>query len=182
MILEITREVLVFLVVLFCMVAGFAQGFWHLSCKLNSDGNDQKFTSFFSALFNTFLFMFGQGVEPDEITKDSPVIGTIFVVVFLMLMMLLMLNLLIALMGDVFTRVRSYGNALWRREQASIILEEKFLYKKLKLPKYLLVLKYSSEVKKISIDYRSKLNEYLEASDCAPFTPLKVEEEITTEN
>jgi hypothetical protein len=59
-----------------------------------------------------------------------------------------MLNLLIALMGDVFSAVRAKGFAVWRKEQASIIIEESFFFsdEATKVPPFLHVLKYTSEV------------------------------------
>lgn len=159
---------MVFLFVLFCMLAGFAEAFWILS---NNDPKDiNGFGTVSQSFYNTFLTMLGQGQEFYFFGPDSPYVLTVLMVIFLILMMILMLNLLIAKMNDVFADVRDKGAASWRKEQTSIILEEKFLYKKLKIPKYLLVLKYSSEVKNNAIDYAKKLQEYTELSDCRPFS------------
>jgi hypothetical protein len=60
----------------------------------------------------------------------------------MMAMIILMLNLLIALMGDVFSSVRAKGFAVWRKEQASIIIEEPFFFadEAKKVPPFLHVL------------------------------------------
>jgi hypothetical protein len=174
MVLEIAKKITTFLFVLFCLLAGFAQAFWLLS----SNDMSYQFGTVSQSFLTTFLFMLGQNVDADFSGASSPFVGTILLVVFLILMMILMLNLLIALMGDIFTSVRSKGDALWRKEQAAIILEQKFLYDgDTSIPKHLLVLKYSSEVTSVSLDYPKLLKDFVESSDVKSFTPFDVEDE-----
>jgi hypothetical protein len=171
MILQIAKEINTFLIVLFCLLAGFAQAFWLLN---NNDENNELFGTVSQSFLTTFLYMLGQNVQADFSTAASPYVSTVLLVIFLIMMMILMLNLLIALMGDIFSKIRSRGLALWRKEQAAIILEEEFLYgSDLKIPLYLLILKYSSEVANVAIDYDELLDGFVASSDVRPFTPFE---------
>jgi WD40 repeat protein len=162
MILQIAVEIRTFLFVLFCVLAGFTQAFWILS---NND-EENLFGTVSQSFMNTFLYMLGQNVVADFSGTASPFVANVFLVIFLITMMILMLNLLIALMGDVFSKVRSVGNALWRKEQASIILEEAFLFEEDKtIPLHLFVLKYSSEVANKPPDYEGYVKKLVESSD-----------------
>jgi hypothetical protein len=98
----------------------------------------------------------------------------------MMIMIILMLNLLIALMGDAFAKVRSQGLAVWRQEQASIIIEEAFLLPKtLVTPPYLHVLKYASDVKDAPENDENLLFTLVQQSkkNVPPFTELEEEKE-----
>jgi hypothetical protein len=173
MILQIAVEIRTFLLVLFCVLAGFTQAFWILS---NND-EDNLFGTVSQSFMTTFLYMLGQNVVADFSGTASPFVANVFLVVFLITMMILMLNLLIALMGDVFSKVRNEGNALWRKEQASIILEEAFLFEEDKtIPHHLFVLKYSSEVANKQHDYETHIKELVESSDIRQFTKFEPEE------
>jgi WD40 repeat protein len=179
MILRIAMEIRTFLLVLSCALAGYAQAFWILS---NND-EDNLFGTVSQSFMTTFLYMLGQNVVADFSGTASPFVANVFLVIFLITMMILMLNLLIALMGDVFSKVRNEGNALWRKEQASIILEEEFLFEKdEKIPKHLFVLKYSSEVANKPPEYEAHVKDLIESSHIRMFTKfvpdeVKMEEE-----
>mgnify|MGYP000557178219 CR=1 FL=1 len=56
----------------------------------------------------------------------SAVAGILLLVMFMFFMMILMLNLLIALMGNSYSKVQEKGLAEWRLGQASMILEQSF--------------------------------------------------------
>lgn len=93
--------------------------------------------------------MLGQNIDASSVAHTVvPTLGVILLVVFMLIMMLMMLNLLIALMGDAFAEIRAKGFGVWRKEQASIILEESFFFfhHAKSIPPYLHVLKYASEV------------------------------------
>lgn len=148
--------------------------------------------------------MLGQNIDPNFQGTVAPWFGTILLVLFMMTMMILMLNLLIALMGDAFSKVRQQGLALWRLEQASIILEQHFSFSLLPhlwaccgtscmtwiltsmasffksqtaYPPYLHVLKYSSDVYTGPTDGMLRLSELVEAGrhQATRFTPFVVE-------
>lgn len=171
MILQIASEIRTFLFVLFCVLAGYAQAFWLLS----NNEETLVFGTVSNAFLNAFLYMLGQGISADFSGTASPYVAQVFLVFFLITMMILMLNLLIALMGDVFSKVRSEGTALWRKEQAAIILEESFLYMDGRnIPKHLLVLKYTSEVKNAEINFQEELENLIATSDVPKFTPFRL--------
>ena len=145
MILQIAYEIRFFLLVLFCVLLGFTQALWLLSNKQS----DLPWGTMKEGFLTSFLFMLGAGdVDPLMTGTVAPALGTLLLVLFMMIMIILMLNLLIALMGDTFANVRAQGLAVWRKEQASIIVEESFFFHKKmsRIKPYLHVLRYTSEV------------------------------------
>lgn len=173
MILRIAYDIRFFLFVLFCVLCGFAQGFWLLS---NVD-EDLAFGTVRGSLLTTFMYMLGQEVTSDFEGTVSPGFATFILVCFLIFMMILMLNLLIALMGDTFSEVRSKGQALWREEQTAIISEQSFLMTDTNTHSFLHVLKYTSDLTAGANEAEVQLQQSVQ--DCfqhvTPFTPLKTE-------
>jgi hypothetical protein len=90
-----------------------------------------------SALINGFYFMLGSvdGSFPEETV--SPSLATALLVVFMLFMVILMLNLLIALMGDTFGRVKERSLRQWRYEQMMIMMQncEIAFWSKRRLPR-----------------------------------------------
>jgi hypothetical protein len=144
MILRIARNIKFYLLVLLCVLSGFTQAFWLLS---NYDAT-LPFGTIKSAFLTSFFYMLGQNIDKNFVGLVSPDLATVLLVLFMMVMIILMLNLLIALMGDAFSKVRELGLAVWRREQAAIIIEESFLLQvhNSYIPEYLHILKYTSDV------------------------------------
>jgi hypothetical protein len=187
MVLQIAYSIRFFLLVLFCVLAGFTQAFWLLS---NVDPTN-LFGTVKGAFLTAFMYMLGQNVEADFDRTASPKLATFLLIVFMMAMIILMLNLLIALMGDVFSSVRAKGFAVWRKEQASIIIEESFFFadEAKKVPPFLHVLKYTSEVGN-SDDPDN--NSYKESplvnlvkqgeANVVKFTPFEINEKENKEN
>jgi hypothetical protein len=76
----------------------------------------------------------------------APTLSLCLVIVFVIFMIVLMFNLLIALMGNTFAYVSSKGLAQWRREQASIMVDEQFMRDaNLTVPPCLFVLMYTTD-------------------------------------
>lgn len=158
MILKIALDIRYFLVVLGCVLVGFAQAFWLLSYPDYS----LPFGTISNALLNSYLYMLGNS-DSDFSGTASPALSTLFLVLFLFFMAILMLNLLIALMGQSFASVSDKGLAQWRLEQASIILDQMFTVtaEKLILEPYVFVLRYNADLDK-SIENIS-LEEHMDA-------------------
>lgn len=171
MILKIAYEIRYFIVVLFCVLCGFAQGFWLLS---NKDPT-LPFGKVSQALMSSFMSMLGD-VDIDSFSQTvAPEFGIVLMVIFLIFMMILMLNLLIALMGDTFSMVRAQGQALWRKEQASIIFEESFLMEgKVQIAEFIHVLRYTADLQMDSGEKQKLIEESVQdsASHVSDFTPL----------
>jgi WD40 repeat protein len=145
MIVQIGYSIRFFLLILIFVLIGFTLGFWILA----NTNSLLEFGTLSSAFFTTFLYMLEQRVNTDFDGSSSPIMLTILLVLFLMIMTILMFNVLIALMGDTFIKVHSKGLAIWRKEQASIIIEESFLFSKVlqkKIPPFLHILKYTTDV------------------------------------
>jgi transient receptor potential cation channel subfamily V protein 6 len=150
MIIQIVYNIRIYLFVLFCVLAGFTQGLWLLSNENENENPDTGYWKTVSQAFLTsFFYMLGQNIQQDMAGNVSPPLVTLLLIFFMMTMIILMLNILIALMGDAFAKVREKGEAIWRKEQAAIILEEAFLLPQRiidDVPSHLHVLKYSSDV------------------------------------
>ena len=118
MILKISMDIRFFLLILTFVLIGFSQAFW----LLNNDGNN-IFSGIGRSFLSTYLFMLGNFDETVFDSGIAPKESYILLCLFLLFMTILMLNLLIALMGDTFERVKAQDRAYWRYEQAKIILE-----------------------------------------------------------
>lgn len=176
MIITIAYQIRYYLLVLFCVLAGFTQAFWLLA---NID-ETLPWGTVSEAFLTSFFYMLGQNINQQMPGMIAPGLATFLLVIFMMVMIILMLNLLIALMGDTFATVRAQGLAIWRREQAAIIIEEAFLIpvKSKDVPPYLHVLKYASDVSDAdSKQYNKLLYELVMQSkkNVAPFTELDPE-------
>ena len=114
MILQIAFDIRFFILIVFFVLAGFAQSFWLLSYH-QSEG---KFFSIKFTHYYTVMYMLGQDVDPVEFDNSRvPLFSFFLLVLFLVTMMVLMLNLLIAMMQDTYEIVRKKGRAQWRIEQ-----------------------------------------------------------------
>lgn len=167
-ILRIVYDIRYYLVVLFCVLAGFAQGFWMLS---NVDPNGD-FGNVSSSLYHAFLTMLGS-MTPEFESSLNKSFSIVLLCVFMMTMIIVMLNILIALMGDTFSEVRAKGLALWRREQATIVFDEVFyLHSATQFKSYIHVLKYTSDIA-LTVPVNA-LEEMVAASEyhVKPFTKL----------
>ena len=130
MILKIMSDIGYFILILGIVLTGFAMAFWLLAYPHLESTAAQLFGSIPEAFINTFLFMLGQGIISDFSGTASPQLGVFLLVMFMMFMMILMLNLLIALMGNSYSKVQEKGLAEWRLGQASIMLEQSYLMSK----------------------------------------------------
>jgi hypothetical protein len=143
MVVRIAYDIRFLLVVLFCVLAGFAQGFWLLS---NID-KSLPFGTVNRSLLTSFMYMLGQDISAEFDGTVAPEFASFLLIMFLLFMMILMLNLLIALIGEIFSKVRDESTVFWRREQALLFLDQSHL-----LPnpnsthEFIHVLKYTSDV------------------------------------
>ena len=123
MILKIMSDIKYFLIILAVVLTGFAMAFWIISYPNTS----LPFGTIPQSFITAFLYMLGQNINPDFSETASGHLGVVLLVLFMLFMMILMLNLLIALMGNSFKIVQNKGLAQWRLEQASMMLEQRFM-------------------------------------------------------
>ena len=121
-IVRIVYDIRYYLVVLFCVLSGFAQAFWLMS---NVDPKND-FGTVRNALYTAYMTMLG-GYDPNFDGSVSVSFSSFLLCVFMMAMVIVMLNILIALMSDTFSQSRSQVIALWQREKATIIFDQLFL-------------------------------------------------------
>jgi hypothetical protein len=123
MILQIMKDIQYFVFILAVVLTGFSMAFWLISYPDAS----LAFGSIQMAFLNTYLYMLGQNISVDFQDTASPQLGVFLLVMFMFFMMILMLNLLIALMGNSYSKVQEKGLAEWRLGQASMILEQSYM-------------------------------------------------------
>ena len=123
MILQIMKDIQYFVLILALVLTGFSMAFWLISYPDYS----LEFGTIQMAFLNTYLYMLGQNISVDFSATASPRLGIFLLVLFMFLMMILMLNLLIALMGNSYSKVQEKGLAEGRMGQASMILEQSYM-------------------------------------------------------
>ena len=124
MILRIMQDIQFFVFILAIVLTGFSMAFWLISYPDTS----LAFGTIEMSFYNTYLYMLGQNIEADFANDTaSPRLGIFLLVMFMFFMMILMLNLLIALMGNSYSKVQEKGLAEWRLGQASMILEQSYM-------------------------------------------------------
>lgn len=123
MIIQIMTDIQYFVFILAIVLTGFSMAFWLISYP----DVTLEFGTIQSAFLNTYLYMLGQNISIDFDQTASPRLGVVLLVLFMFFMMILMLNLLIALMGNSYSKVQEKGLAEWRLGQASMILEQSYL-------------------------------------------------------
>jgi uncharacterized membrane protein len=181
MVMRISAKIRIFLIILFCLIAGFAGAFFLL---LNKD-TDLNFGSVADSFYRAFLYLFGISVDTFVTNTAAANMAIVIFIFFILTMNILMLNLLIALMGNTFAEVRDEGEALLKKQRAEIILEERFHYsdspftkkqhnknkfsvvfcensekgRNTSVPKHVFVLKYNSELADTRPDYKKLLEE-----------------------
>jgi hypothetical protein len=108
-------------------------------------GEGLPFGTASQAMLSSFDYMLGNFNLQFE-GSVAPTLSLCLVIVFVIFMIVLMFNLLIALMGNTFAYVSSKGLAQWRREQASIMVDEQFMRDaNLTVPPCLFVLMYTTD-------------------------------------
>jgi hypothetical protein len=132
MILQIMKDIQYFVFILGVVLTGFSMAFWLISYTgdgyaVSASGDALPFGTIQMAFLNTYLYMLGQNISVDFDDTASPQLGIVLLVMFMFLMMILMLNLLIALMGNSYSKVQEKGLAEWRMGQASMILEQSYM-------------------------------------------------------
>ena len=109
MIIEITRDMLPFLLVMAVLILGFSGAFYIIFTPPPDEGPESlppQFANFQSTLLSAFVLMLGEvDVEPFTATRKSTV-AVLLLCLFEVLGMIVLLNLLIAIMGDTFARVK----------------------------------------------------------------------------
>lgn len=160
MILQIVEDLRFFYIVLLSVLIGFSKAFWLVSYPREN-------MSILDSVFNSFMFTLGQNISFEFGSSHIANFRVILLVVFMSFMVILMLNILITLMGESFSKVRGKGEAQWRLEQASIIIDQQFLLsEKITIPPFLHVLKYTSDITfdescDGSLDIQAKIEEHL---------------------
>ena len=91
---------------------------------MNDAQPESDFTDVRESYFTTFMFMFGD-IDVEALSNSkSKAFTKIFLVAFMLTMMILLFNLLIALMGDSFSRVKEKIEANYWKELTSFMVDQ----------------------------------------------------------
>ncbi|GMH43794.1 hypothetical protein BSKO_11728 [Bryopsis sp. KO-2023] len=138
MINEIVKAIFVFLVITFGLVFGFAISFnvlFRIEIHKPRDPNvepeesllevEDLFGNIGVSLVTAFGMMLGE-TQLDKLSTLEPmmrVVGTLMFVVYLMAIMVILLNLLIAVMGDSFDRVKNLELRQFQKGRAQVLID-----------------------------------------------------------
>eukprot|EP00456_Euglypha_rotunda_P081705 TRINITY_DN7993_c0_g1_i9.p1 TRINITY_DN7993_c0_g1~~TRINITY_DN7993_c0_g1_i9.p1 ORF type:complete len:216 (-),score=25.84 TRINITY_DN7993_c0_g1_i9:222-869(-) len=122
MIIKIVQKIGFFLVVLGIAIVAFAHGFFLLFRSGGDEGavfdNWIVLLTMYTSMLGGFDFSTLAGGDQTQYT-----LGTIYLSVFIFFVSIVMLNLLIALMGDIYSGVQENVENEWLLERAKIILD-----------------------------------------------------------
>lgn len=124
---EVIKDLRYFLLVMLFVALGFALSFHMMFAGRPSSG----YESIKLSVLNLFLMVFGATPDLSLFHKArSYWLSIALYLTFTLLMVILLLNLLVAIMGDSYSRIVSNAVLEWRLEQAHIILEAESLMDK----------------------------------------------------
>ena len=111
MIIEITRDMLPFLLVMAVLIIGFSGAFYILfTPPQGATGNDaevpESFANYQSTLLTTFVMLAGELDTAAFMDSPHAPMAVVMFCTYQVLGLIVLLNLLIAIMGDTFQRVK----------------------------------------------------------------------------
>ena len=142
MIIEIIWDMKVFVGVLMIATAAFGNAFYILDRNLTEDENIIG-KNFVDALIYSYKMGLGDFDTDNFGTRDEEVLW-IFFILNSIIVLIVLLNLLIAIMGDTFDKVQETQVSSIFKERASMILENEFIFSRIKVfkkAKYILTIK-----------------------------------------
>jgi len=108
------QDVLLFMLIYGVFVLGFAQAFY-------VEFEEAGWKAFGIRIQKCFATMLGE-VEFDEYTGSKhPVLATFLITIYIVVISVMLLNLLIAMMGDTYSKIVDEAQQIWQLEQARIL-------------------------------------------------------------
>jgi hypothetical protein len=108
MIIRICRDMQALMFVLFLVILGFSQAFWLLSTNPPEQADDSsvvyQFSSIKGSLIGSFTFMLGGYDASNFEGLDMEGFTVLLSALYMLIVSILLLNLLIALMGDSYSK------------------------------------------------------------------------------
>ena len=141
MIIEIMWDMKVFVGVLMIATAAFGNAFYILDRNLTEEENIIG-KNFIDALIYSYKMGLGDFDTDNFGTRDEEVLW-IFFILNSIIVLIVLLNLLIAIMGDTFDKVQETQVSSIFKERASMILENEFIFSRIKVfkkAKYILTI------------------------------------------
>eukprot|EP00210_Caulerpa_lentillifera_P002852 g2726.t1 len=130
---EIIVDIRWFLFILFAFLVGFGVAFFVLlSHKRKQDNDNNKenpFSDPWMSVVTMILLMLSEvgdsldSIDNNDMPQAITILAAITLVAFLAAVAIVLLNLLIAIMGDSFDRVKNHERSLFLRKRASVVQE-----------------------------------------------------------
>jgi len=142
MIIEIMLDMKFFVGVLILATAAFGNAFYILGRNSSDEDGNLAGDNYIDAFLFSYKIGLGDFSTDGFNTKDEEMLW-IFFLLNSMIILIILLNLLIAIMGDTFDRVQETQENSMFKELASMILENEFLFSRIKEfshAKYILVI------------------------------------------
>eukprot|EP00004_Rigifila_ramosa_P007689 TRINITY_DN1882_c0_g1_i1.p1 TRINITY_DN1882_c0_g1~~TRINITY_DN1882_c0_g1_i1.p1 ORF type:complete len:872 (-),score=247.67 TRINITY_DN1882_c0_g1_i1:13-2559(-) len=115
----VTTDVVRFFLIYISFLLGFTQAFLLLFNEY--DGTGGMFNIFGKRLSESFFMLLGQVNIDDYASTEWPVVSIGLLIIYIAINIILLLNLLIAMMGDTFSRIFEEAEKQWTLEWARII-------------------------------------------------------------
>ncbi len=111
----VLKDITIFLLILFCIIIGFAQGFWLL--------NNSQFHSSQDAYYTTFLYLFDE-IHTLEINPNVKTFDKIFQSIFLIIIFIFLLNFLIALMSNSLNKMKDDMKLYYWKDVSALMTDQ----------------------------------------------------------
>lgn len=138
MIFEILKDIYVFLIVILIILGGFSTMFYGMFDDETNVDENGYFDSFGLSLVTTYGMMLGDFDSQAFTSLKSSFLPTLLFMFYMFIMMIVMLNLLIAIIGDSFDKIRPHQKLSFYESRCLIIsdIENKMLKSKQTKIKY----------------------------------------------
>lgn len=119
----IAKDIMPFLLLAASVMFGFAVAFYVLYRESRGNGTDsiKSFSSFPSTLFTVVAYVFGDFDSDDLFDAPQSKITVILFVLYMVIVMIILLNMMIAIMGDSFNRIKSSEETRFIKARAEAI-------------------------------------------------------------
>lgn len=137
LIFEILKDIRFFVVVVIMILIGFGTMFFVLFSD-EEESENAELDTYIKSIVTTFGMMLGQFESGYFVNTNVPAVSTVVLMLYLFIMMIVMINLLIAIMGDSFDRIKPMQELSFYVARYQIIndIENKMLKSKQKKIKY----------------------------------------------
>lgn len=177
MIIEVSKDMIPFLVVMFILVIGFTNSFFIIALNIEADSSRFTTNNFFLAILWTWRNGVGDFQPDDFSSNNSQTLVTVIWLLCTFLILIVFLNLLIALLSNSFDKIQESLDKSLLKEMATMMAEnEVFLNRKCAFRniKYLIIIE-KVLARNVDDEWNGRLdhiNKYIVKSEEAHFKQM----------